>query len=251
MVWVKDYLLRILQKKNRLVSGMAYFFWNNSRNIGTVISRFVTLPLEIHKTKPGNPQNCVKPYCEIPDDIFLIIPRDSTTFLINPWKFCSLFLQCPWKFHTLNPLNLKFLFWNSPLALAISWQTHCVRSVQIWSFIWSVFSRIQTEYGVLRSKSPYLVQMLENTDHKKIRIWTLFTQWPDYHPTATHRWYQVFHNVLYHLRLLLPFSVFNVRYNRLLTKNLTSIGQLSSVNLWASFVTVSSSCNSHCETCFP
>ena len=147
----KTIYLGYCRKKNRLVSGMAYFFWNNSRNIGTVISRFVTLPLEIHKTKPGNPQNCVKPYSEIPDDIFLIIPRDSTTFLINPWKFCLLFLQYPWKFHIFNPLNLNFLFWNSPLALAISWQTHCVRSVQIRSFSGPYFLafRLNTEfYGV-------------------------------------------------------------------------------------------------------
>ena len=42
--------------------------------------------------------------------------------------------------------------------------THCVKSVQIRSFFWSVL-RI----------SPYLVQMRENTDQKKLRIWTLFT----------------------------------------------------------------------------
>ena len=30
---------------------------------------------------------------------------------------------------------------------------HCVKSVQIQSFFWSVFSHIQTEYGGLRSKS--------------------------------------------------------------------------------------------------
>ena len=30
--------------------------------------------------------------------------------------------------------------------------------------------------GDLLSKSPYSVQMQENTDQKKLRIWTLFTQ---------------------------------------------------------------------------
>ena len=43
----------------------------------------------------------------------------------------------------------------------------CVKRVQIRSFFWSVFSRIWTEYGDLRS-------IQENTDHKKFRIWTLF-----------------------------------------------------------------------------
>ena len=38
-----------------------------------------------------------------------------------------------------------------------------------------------SKYGVfsgpyLRSISPYSVQMRENTDQKKLRIWTLFTQ---------------------------------------------------------------------------
>ena len=37
---------------------------------------------------------------------------------------------------------------------------HCVKSVQIRSFFWSVFSRIRTEYG-----------------SEKLRIWTLFTQY--------------------------------------------------------------------------
>ena len=53
---------------------------------------------------------------------------------------------------------------------------HYVKSVQIRSFFWSVFSRIRTEYGEMRSISPYSVWMRENTDQKKLRIWTLFTQ---------------------------------------------------------------------------
>ena len=41
---------------------------------------------------------------------------------------------------------------------------------------WSVFSCIQTEYGDPHRKSPYSVQIQDNTDRKKLRIWTLFTQ---------------------------------------------------------------------------
>ena len=33
-------------------------------------------------------------------------------------------------------------------------------------FFWSVFSSIRTKYADLRRKCPYLVQILENTDHK-------------------------------------------------------------------------------------
>ena len=43
---------------------------------------------------------------------------------------------------------------------------HCVKSVQIWCFFWSVFSCILTEYGDLRSKYPYSVQIQENPDQK-------------------------------------------------------------------------------------
>ena len=39
--------------------------------------------------------------------------------------------------------------------------THCVKSIQIWSFFWSIFSRIRTEYGEIRSISPYSVRIRE------------------------------------------------------------------------------------------
>ena len=57
-----------------------------------------------------------------------------------------------------------------------SLQKHCVKCVQIGSFFWSVFSRIRTEYGEIRSISPYSVRMRENTDQKKLPICTHFTQ---------------------------------------------------------------------------
>ena len=53
---------------------------------------------------------------------------------------------------------------------------HCVKSVQIRSFFWSVFSRSLTEYGEIRRFTPYFVRMRENVDQKKLHIWTLFTQ---------------------------------------------------------------------------
>ena len=42
-------------------------------------------------------------------------------------------------------------------------------------FFWPLFSHILTEYEDLLRKSPYSVQIRENTDQKKLRIWTLFT----------------------------------------------------------------------------
>ena len=61
--------------------------------------------------------------------------------------------------------------------LKIAMKAHCMKSAQIRSFFWSVFSHIRTEYGGLRSKSQYSVLIRENTDQKKLRILTLFTQW--------------------------------------------------------------------------
>ena len=40
----------------------------------------------------------------------------------------------------------------------------CVKSVQIRSYFWSVFSCIRTEYRDLLGKSPCLVRLQENTD---------------------------------------------------------------------------------------
>ena len=47
---------------------------------------------------------------------------------------------------------------------------YCVKGVQIRSWFWSEFSRIRTEYGEILCISPYSVR-------KRLRIWTLFTQW--------------------------------------------------------------------------
>ena len=44
---------------------------------------------------------------------------------------------------------------------------HCVKSVQIRIFSWSVFFRIRTEYGDLFRKSPYSIRMRENKEPEK------------------------------------------------------------------------------------
>ena len=61
---------------------------------------------------------------------------------------------------TFTSFFIKFLELASLLGTAIS-KNHCLKSVQIRSFFWSVFSCIRTEYGDLRSKYrpekiPYL-----------------------------------------------------------------------------------------------
>ena len=54
--------------------------------------------------------------------------------------------------------------------------THTAWKVSKYGVVWSVFSRIRTEYGEIQSISPYSVRMRENTDQKKLRILTHFTQ---------------------------------------------------------------------------
>ena len=56
-------------------------------------------------------------------------------------------------------------------------KSHCMKSVQVRSFFWYVFSCIQAEYGDLLYKYPHLVRIKENINQKNLRIWTLFTQW--------------------------------------------------------------------------
>ena len=51
-----------------------------------------------------------------------------------------------------------------------------MKSVQIPSFFWSVFSCIWTEYEETLRISLYSVQLRENTDQKKLRLRTFFTQ---------------------------------------------------------------------------
>ena len=67
-----------------------------------------------------------------------------------------------------KPRLLKYRVPQGIFFLILSKGIHCVKSVQIKSFFWSIFSCIRTESSV---------QIKENTNQKKLRIWTLFTQW--------------------------------------------------------------------------
>ena len=64
--------------------------------------------------------------------------------------------------YTINPYRTKRIAaTSSPLK-----NPPCVKSVEIRSYFWSVFSFIRTEYGDLRSRSLYSVGIQENTDQK-------------------------------------------------------------------------------------
>ena len=71
-----------------------------------------------------------------------------------------------------NEITLSKLFSNTK---RLSFRFQCMKSIQIRSFFWSVFSCIRNKYGDLLSKSWYSFQIEENTDHERLRIWTLFT----------------------------------------------------------------------------
>ena len=75
-----------------------------------------------------------------------------------------------------KPLDLCMTFNNFNVGRVTLPSLQCAKSIQIRIFFWSVFSCIRTEYGDLLSKSSHSVQIQENTDHKKLCIWTLFTQ---------------------------------------------------------------------------
>ena len=47
-------------------------------------------------------------------NFFLCTPKNSTSFLIDPWNFHTFFLLYPWKFHVHNPHPCLDFFWNSP-----------------------------------------------------------------------------------------------------------------------------------------
>ena len=78
-------------------------------------------------------------------------------------------------FHPKNINQHYMSAWSKKVKL--SFTEDCMKSVQMRTFFWSLFSTIRTEYADLRNLSPFSVQIQENTDHKKLRIRTLFTQW--------------------------------------------------------------------------
>ena len=81
-------------------------------------------------------------------------------------RIWTLFTQ--WKvFHLVNNNQIPFIISHFSLR----------EKYPNTEFFCSVFSRIRTEYGEIWSIFPYSVGILENTDQKKLCIWTHFTQW--------------------------------------------------------------------------
>ena len=81
--------------------------------------------------------------------------------------------SCPLKTYLVNVTKSTDSWIETFIFCAIN---HYVKSVHIRSFLWSVFSHIQTKYGHLLGKSQYSVQIRENPDQENSRILILFTQ---------------------------------------------------------------------------
>ena len=79
-------------------------------------------------------------------------------------------LQC-------KPIDWFLYIWRTLVVNGLHRPNHCLKSVKVQSFFWSVFSHTPAECGDIRSKSLYSARIRENTDQKKLRIWALFAQW--------------------------------------------------------------------------
>ena len=110
------------------------------------------------------------PYTQtyVRNDYFL---ENSVCFVILLLLFFFLILR----------FALSSYYWRvSEYQIQYFWYKYCLKSVQIRSFSGPFFFCIRTEYGEMRSISPYSVRVRENTDQKKLRIWTIFTRWSAY-----------------------------------------------------------------------
>ena len=99
---------------------------------------------------------------------------------------------------------------------------HCVKSVQIQSYFWCAFSCTRTEYGDLLRISPYSIRVQENTDLKKLPIWTLFKQWNNtINDWSEGRVFQV------ELECISSWHVFIRHFRKIGKKRYTSFGRIS------------------------
>ena len=88
------------------------------------------------------------------------------------WKIfqVSCFMKDKWIAATSGILISKYIHRKMFASLQIFLTNHCVKSIQFRSF------QQNTEFFLVRI-FLYSVRIQENTDQKKLRIWTIFTQW--------------------------------------------------------------------------
>ena len=115
----------------------------------------------------------------------------STCFVSRKFKFI--------RFPTLILEDIYWFYskkeWEKKSNSSTYSNDHCVKSVQIRNYFWSLFSCTRTEYGDLRSRSLYSVRIQENADQK----------------------YSVFGHFL--RSGLLSIWIFSISYNKFLTQS--------------------------------
>ena len=106
-----------------------------------------------------------------------IVQNTMNNILLFPKSYWKL-LRLREQYFLFKKIFISFL--HCKIILSCS-AIHFVRFVRIRSFFWSVFSHILCGYWDSLFSSLYLVQIQENKDQKKIRIWTLLTEcyWPN------------------------------------------------------------------------
>ena len=77
-------------------------------------------------------------------------------------KFLTYFGFCTW-------LTLKITLHKFSRC-----DTHCVKSVQIRSFFWSIFSRIRTEYGEIRTRKNSVFGHFSRSVNSCVIFWNYY-----------------------------------------------------------------------------
>ena len=128
-------------------------------------------------------RNSYRANCTI-GNCYLAICTIANSYLANSMITNSYLANCTIgnKLRRFDQLSL-LTQWVKPLGLishlttsrwvSLSLREKCPNT----KFFWSVFTRIWIEYGDLLRKSLYSVRIRVNTAQKRLRIWTLFTQW--------------------------------------------------------------------------
>ena len=90
-----------------------------------------------------------------------LLKRDPNTssFPWKMWNFENTYFEEHQRPTGSVRIQSEFKLWKHSYNKA-----HYVKTVQMRSFFWSVFSGTRTEYGKIRSISPYAVRMWGNTD---------------------------------------------------------------------------------------
>ena len=89
--------------------------------------------------------------------------QDTSYIQVEPHKLLTNLISCFISYFTKKPLETAH-------ACLIFCNSHCMKSVQIRSFFWSVFSHIRTEYGEIQSISRHSTSFRIQSECEK--IWT-------------------------------------------------------------------------------